>query len=68
MYSWYDIGRACSSPQSFARISSLVFLTVNCWDTVRTPSLALLASGLLSRPAPRTMLRIVFVTVDRAHD
>ena len=65
----YEDAQSCSSPRAHARsahITSLLFFG-RSGRRRRTPLLAGSRRGLLFRPAPHTMLRIVFVAVDRAH-
>ena len=59
--------RQCSLHSGSLHITSLVFLTNNYWDALRPWLVAMLLRQRLLLPAPHTMLRIVFVAVDRTH-
>ena len=65
------IGRSCSLvlADAPARITSppLFSRSISGWDEVRPWLVALLRRQRLLSPAPHTMLRIVFVAVDRTH-
>ena len=70
--------RSCSLVLVFVRlhslhsgshhITSLVFRSVSGWDEVRPWLVAMLRRQRLLSPAPHTMLRIVFVAVDRTDE
>jgi hypothetical protein len=63
----FEDARSCSSPRADSPFRSHhLSVSLRLIGQTKTPPLARrLAAGLAVRPAPHTMLRIVFVAVDR---